>query len=62
MRASAAMPMIFALPVPAVMMAEAAESKNSCTRPPIRSLAASDPPLYGTCTACVPVFCRNISP
>ncbi|CKW24185.1 Uncharacterised protein [Mycobacterium tuberculosis] len=44
------------------MTADEAESNMYCTRPPIRSLAASEPPLYGMCTASMPVFFTKASP
>ena len=62
MRALEATARIFTLPLEAVMMAEEAESNMYCTRPPIRSFAASEPPLYGMCTASMPVFFTKASP
>jgi hypothetical protein len=45
MRAFAAIARIFTLPDAEVITAEEAESNMYCTRPPIRSFAASEPPL-----------------
>ena len=44
------------------LLAEAAVSNITCTRPAMRSICAGPPPLYGTCVICTPVTDLNTSP